>query len=169
MGSSPGCSRDRKFVYRSLPFVHRLSSSTPCPARLPTHFPHKPFPLHRLVCVLCGSRGKLCPPYPLTVGISKSPQLHSLVLENQPPRQLSLYKQFHLSFHFSSHNYGYCCLFSLSLLPFPPPRRDAIPKRQNRPWHLPTGSASRALPLITPIARESRKAPLFSTPTQTPR
>jgi len=51
--------------------------------------------------------------------------LHSRVLENFALVQTSLFKALQPSFHFSSVNYGYYCLFSLIFFLFSKTRRAA--------------------------------------------
>ena len=74
--------------YGNQPFVDRRSPATPCSTRLQTRFSHNPPPLHKRFSLACGSCGK---PMPLDDDygrFSKSPQLHSLDLENSPESNL---------------------------------------------------------------------------------
>jgi hypothetical protein len=63
---------------------------------------------------------------PFASGFSKSPHLHSSVLENFALVQAFDLKPFHPSFHFSSVNDGYYYLFSLFFCRFSKTRRAAI-------------------------------------------
>jgi hypothetical protein len=99
---------------------------------------------------------------PLTAEFSKSPQLHSFVLENLALMQTSLSKPVHPSFHFSSLNYGYYYLFSLFFYVFPNTRRSAIPAAHDRPSRL-LARSSAGMDGSSFKSPESREVPLFST------
>ena len=60
---------------------------------------------------------------PLHAHLSKTPQFHSLNLENSPTLQLPLFEALHQNIHFSCLNDGYYYLFSLIHILFPLPRR----------------------------------------------
>jgi hypothetical protein len=67
--------------------------------------------------------------HPLEAEFSKSPHLHSSVLENLNLAQASRIKPLHPSFHFSSVNYGYYCLFLYSSILFLVPVAARLPAR----------------------------------------
>ncbi len=72
---------------------------------------------------IVGNSGRFTPAF---FHISKTPQFHSLNLENSPNLQLLVANTLHLYFHFSCLNDGYCYLFSYSSISFPLPRRAAL-------------------------------------------
>ena len=121
------------------------------------------FHINRFVCTglfrtLVGAVGNLGRFHPPAAGFSKSPHLHSSVLENFTLMQTSLSKPFHPSFHFSSVNDGYYYLFSLFFYFFPNTRRSANPGPDELPSH--SSGEMHARSIKSP---ESREVPLFST------
>jgi len=86
-------------------------------------------PFH-INCKLCtgafsipvGDVGNWCPHPPPSTYLSNHPELHSPVLENPPPSQISSLQSLRKLFHFSCHNYGgYCLFFYLPILFHPYP------------------------------------------------
>jgi hypothetical protein len=97
----------------------------------------------------------------LAVEFSKSPHLHSSVLENLDLMQTSLLKPLHPSFHFSSVNYGYYCLFSLFFYSFPRTRRGAILGAQKRQTRQRARCARSLTSPVAPNPRNPEKYPCF--------
>lgn len=74
-----------------------------------------------------GGVGNLGRVRPHPNAISKTPELHSRDLENQTKGQTAWAQAHRRVFHFSLRNYGYYCLFLLSISSFPKnPSRNGV-------------------------------------------